>query len=123
MTSQNSDWQEKFGVCLIEIVDEALAEFFGKGAVELLYIYLEENGLRKEDIPFKIKAFSKGLNEVLGDEATLVGDYIKKKLYSKFNLEPKKGSPSFVEVAIAIKSLNTGFLRSSYGASTIESRV
>lgn len=123
MKSQNSDWQEKFGACLLEIVDEALAKFFGKDAAEIIYIYLEENGLKKKDIPSKIKAFSKGLTEILGEEATLVGNYIKKKLYSKFNLEPKRGSPSFVEVAIAIKSLNTGFLRSTYGASTVKSRV
>lgn len=123
MKPQNSDWQEKFEACLLEIVDEALAKFFGKDAAEIIYICLEENGLKKKDIPSKIKAFSKGLTEILGEEATLVGNYIKKKLYSKFNLEPKKGSPSFVEVAIAIKSLNTGFLRSTYGASTVKSRV
>lgn len=120
MKSHNLDWQEKFGACLLEIVDEALTTFFGKEAAELIYIYLEENGLTKKDIPRKIKAFSKCLTEVLGEEATLVGNNIKKKLYSKFNIEPKKGSPSFVEVAIAIKSLDTGFLRSTYGASTIK---
>jgi len=123
MMYQNSDWQEKFGTCLLEIVDEALAKFFGKDAAEMIYIYLEENGLKKEDIPSKIKVFSKVLTEILGDEATLVGSYIKKKLYSKFNIEPKKGSPNFVEVVIAIKSLDTGFLRSTYGASTVKSRV
>ncbi len=123
MESQDFNWQEKFGACLLEIVDEALAKFFGKESAELIYIYLEGNGLKKKDISNKIKAFSKCLTEILGEEATLVGDYIKKKLYSKFNLEPRKGSPSFVEVAIAIKSLNTGFLRSTYGASTVKLRV
>ncbi|UCE16908.1 MAG: hypothetical protein JSV12_04735 [Candidatus Bathyarchaeota archaeon] len=118
--SRNLGWQEKFGVCLLEIVDEALTNFFGKNSAELIYIYLEENGLKREDIPSKIKAFSKGLTDILGKEATLVGNYIKKKLYSKFNIEPKKGSPSFVEVAIAIKSLDTGFLRSTYSASTVK---
>jgi len=123
MLSQNLDWQEKFGACLLEIVDEALTTFFSKEAAELIYIYLEENGLKKKDIPSKIKAFSKCLTEVLGEEATLIGNNIKKKLYSKFNIEPKKGNPSFVEVAIAIKSLDTGFLRSTYGASTVKLRV
>ena len=117
MKSQKSDWKEKFDTCLLEIVDEALSAFFGKEAAELIYIYLEENGLKKRDIPNKIKAFSKCLAKVLGDEAILVGNYIKKKLYSKFNIQPKRGNPSFVEVAVAIKSLNTGFLRSTYGAS------
>jgi len=123
MLSQDFDWQEKFGTCLLEIVDEALAQFFGKDTIEIIYIYLEANGLKKEDIPSKIKAFSKGLTDILGDEATLVGNYIKKRLYSKFNLEPKRGSPSFAEVAIAIKSLDDGFLRSTYGVSTVKSRI
>jgi len=123
MKSQNSDWQEKFGACMLEIVDEALTTFFGKEAAEIIYIYLEENGLKKEDIPNEIKAFSKCLVEVLGEKEGLVGDYIKNKLYSRFNIIPKKGSPSFVEVAIAIKSLNTGFLRSAYRASTAKLRV
>lgn len=117
MKYQNSDWKEKFGACLLEIVDEALAKFFGKEAVELIYIYLEDKGLKKKDIPNKTKAFSKCLTEILGEEAILVGNHIKKRLYSKFNIQPKKGNPSFAEVAIAIKSLDTGFLRSSYGAS------
>ncbi|MDH5532381.1 MAG: hypothetical protein OEX99_02830 [Candidatus Bathyarchaeota archaeon] len=98
-------------------MDEALAAFFGKEAAELIYIYLEENGLKKRDIPNKIKAFSQCLAKVLGDEAILVGNYIKKKLYSKFNIQPKRGNPSFVEVAVAIKSLDTGFVKSIYGAS------
>ncbi|NIR86612.1 hypothetical protein GWO13_03185, partial [Candidatus Bathyarchaeota archaeon] len=94
-----------------------------KEAVELIYIYLEDNGLKKKDISNKIKAFSKCLKEILGEDATLVGNYIKNKLYAKFNIQPKKGNPSFAEVAIAIKSLDTGFVRSSYGASTIKSRL
>ena len=123
MELQKSDWQEKFGACLVEIVDEALANFFGKETVELIYIYLEDNGLKKKDIPDKTKAFSKCLRAILGDQATPVGNYIKKKLYSRFNLEPKKGNPSFVEVAIAIKSVDTGFLKSTYGTSTVKSSV
>jgi len=123
MNSQNSGWQEKFGACLLEIVDEALITFFGKEAAELIYIYFEENGIKKKDISRKVKAFSKCLTEVLGEEAILVGNVIKKKLCSKFNLEPIKGNPSFVEVAIAIKSLDTGFLKSTYGASTMKVRV
>jgi len=123
MKSENPYWQEKFGVCLLEIVDEALTSFFGKDSAELIYIYLEENGLKKRDIPDKIKAFSKCLTEVLGEQAILVGNYITKKLYSKFNLEPRRGNPSFVEVAIAIKSLDNGFLRSAYGASTVKLKV
>ena len=123
MKSENPYWQEKFGTCLLEIVDEALTSFFGKDSAELIYIYLEENGLKKMDIPDKIKAFSKCLTEVLGEQAILVGNYITKKLYSKFNLEPRRGNPSFVEVAIAIKSLDNGFLRSAYGASTVKLKV
>jgi len=123
MKSQNPDWQEKFADCLLEIVDEALTTFFGKDTAELIYIYLEGNGLKRGDIPNKVKAFSKCLKEVLGEEATLVGNHITKKLYSKFNIQPKEGNPSFVEVAIAIKSLDTGFLTSTYGASTTKLRV
>ena len=123
MKHQNLDWQEKFETCLLEIVEEALVKFFGKESVELIYIYLEDKGLKKKDIPNKTKAFSKCLTEILGEEAILVKNHIKKELYSKFNIQPKKGNPSFVEVVIAIKSLDTRFLTTSYGASTIESRV
>ncbi len=114
MASQNLDWQEKFRVYLLEIVNETLTTFFGKEAAETIYIYLEANGLKKKDIPNKIKDFSKSLREVFGTEAIPIEEHITEKLCLRFNLKPKKENISFVEVAIAIKSFNTLFLRSVY---------
>lgn len=114
MASQSLDWEENFRVCLIEIVNETLATYFGKEATETIYIYLEGNGLKKKDIPNKVKIFSKSLREVFGDEALQIEKLITKKLCLRFNLKPKKENLGLVEVAIAIKSFNTRFLRSVY---------
>jgi hypothetical protein len=114
MASQSLDWQEKFRVCFIEIVNETLATYFGKEATETIYIYLEGNGLKKKDIPNKVKIFSKSLREVFGDEALQIENLITEKLCLRFNLKPKKENLGFVEVAIAIKSFNTRFFRSVY---------
>lgn len=114
MASQNLDWQEKFGVYLLETVNEAFTTLFGKETAETIYIYLEGNGLKKKDIPNKIKVFSKHLREIFDEEAIQIENLITKKLCLKFHLKPKKESLSFVEVAIAIKSFNTRFLRSVY---------
>lgn len=114
MASQSLDWQEKFRVCFIEIVNETLATHFGKEATETIYIYLEGSGLKKKDIPNKVKIFSKSLREVFGDEALQIENLITEKLCLRFNLKPKKENLDFVEVTIAIKSFNTRFLRSVY---------
>jgi len=103
MASQSLDWEEKFRDCLIEIVNETLATHFGKEATETIYIYLEGNGLKKKDIPTKVKIFSKSLREVFGDEALLIENLIAEKLCLRFNLKPKKENLDFVELAIAIK--------------------
>lgn len=117
MASQGLDWEEKFRVCLIEIVNETLATHFGKEATETIYIYLEGNGLKKKDIPNKVKIFSKSLRKVFGDEALLIENLIAEKLCLRFNLKPKEENLDFVELAIAIKSFNTRFLRSVYETS------
>lgn len=114
MASQSLDWQEKFGTCLLEIVNETLTTLFGKEASETIYIYLEGNGLKKKDIPNKVKVFSKHLREVFGTEALLIENLITEKLCLRFNLKPKKKSLSFVELATAIKSFNTRFLMNVY---------
>lgn len=114
MASQSLDWEEKFRDCLIEIVNETLATHFGKEATETIYIYLEGNGLKKKDIPNKVKIFSKSLREVFGDEALQIENLIAEKLCLRFNLKPKEENLDFVEVVIAIKSFNTRFLRSVY---------
>ena len=114
MASQSLDWEEKFRDCLIEIVNETLATHFGKEATETIYIYLEGNGLKKKDISNKVKIFSKSLREVFGDEALLIENLIAEKLCLRFNLKPKEENLDFVELAIAIKSFNTRFLRSVY---------
>jgi hypothetical protein len=114
MASQSLDWEEKFRGCLIEIVNETLATYFGNAATETIYICLEGNGLKKKDIPNKVKIFSKSLREVFGDEALQIENLITKKLCLRFNLKPKKENLGLVEVAIAIKSFNTRFFRSVY---------
>jgi len=120
MASQNLDWQEKFGVCLLGIVNETLTTCFGKEAAETIYIYLEGNGLEKKNISNKVKVFSKGLREVFGDEAILIENLITEKLCLKFNLKPKKESLSFVELTNAIRSFNTRFIRSVYDSLPIQ---
>jgi len=114
MASQSLDWEEKFRDCLIEIVNETLATHFGKEATETIYIYLEGNGLKKKDIPNKVKVFSKSLRKVFGNEALLIENLITEKLCVRYSLKPKKENLSFVEVAIAIKSFNTQLFRSVY---------
>jgi hypothetical protein len=120
MASQSLDWEEKFGVCLIEIVSETLTTHFGKEATETIYIYLEGNGLKKKDIPSKVKIFSKSLRQVFGDEALKIENLITEKLCSRFNLKPKKENLDFVELAIAIKTFNTRFLRSVHESSHVQ---
>jgi len=120
MASQKVEWQERFGVCLLGIVNETLTTCFGKEAAEIIYIYLEGNGLEKKDIPNKVKVFSKSLREVFGTEAILIESLFTKKLCLKFNLKPKKESLSFVELTIAIRSFNTRFLRSVYDSLPVQ---
>jgi hypothetical protein len=51
MASQSLDWQEKFRVCLTEIVNETLAMYFGKEAAETIYIYLEGKRIEEKRYP------------------------------------------------------------------------
>ncbi|MFQ6068856.1 MAG: hypothetical protein ACE5KD_04845 [Candidatus Bathyarchaeia archaeon] len=68
-------------------IDKVLREIFGHQARLLIYKYIETHySLRQDEIPEKIDAFAKGLEEYLNSGAHVVETKILEELYSSYGL-------------------------------------
>jgi len=66
-------------------VDKVLSETYGEAGL-LIYTYLESQSVKREEIPNRLKAFAKSL-ENFGAGGSVVQTMILKSLYSSFGLE------------------------------------
>jgi hypothetical protein len=73
---------------LSESIDEALTDLLGSRTREAVYDYLERNcSLARNEIPNRLDAFFKLLNETFGKGGSTIGKVIVKKLYAKLGWE------------------------------------
>jgi hypothetical protein len=102
---ETSDKSSSFGRLLVQAVDEGLSTF-GEFVREAVYSCLEDTfGIRKDDIPRKVEAFSDALGKIFGDAARLLEIQIMKNLYRKVGditeCFPKKEDITFTEYVCA----------------------
>lgn len=99
-----SDFYDSFR----KLVDDALKQIFGQAATLIIYNHLEKNSsLISEEIPEKLEAFARGLEDFLNSGALVIEGIILKQLYSNYGLEFKKmeeGS-NFVDYVIKLKRM------------------
>jgi hypothetical protein len=75
----------EFNKCLLEAVDEGL-RVLGDIAREALYIHLKrECQISREEIPEKLEAFHKALDDIMGAACRAVEKLIALNLYQKLN--------------------------------------
>lgn len=97
----------EFDKAFRKTVDDALNQIFGHAAALIIYNYLENNGsLTPEEIPKKLNAFARGLEDFLDSGAFVVEGIILKHLYSNYGFEFKKMGEgrSFVDYIIQLRS-------------------
>lgn len=97
-----------FDNALHKTVDDVLNQIFGQAAALIIYNHLEKNGLlTPEEIPKKLDAFIKGLENFLDSGAAVVEIIILKHLYSSYGFEFKKMEEdrSFVDYIIQLRSM------------------
>ena len=83
--AQRCPWLSKkdFEKSLLEAVDEALSSL-GEFLKQETYRHLEESfNIPKREIPYKIEAFTSGIEEILGSEAEYLEVMVLQKLYEK----------------------------------------
>jgi len=74
---------QDFDKLLLKAVDEALASL-GDSVKQMFYYHLEKSfGLRKEDVPKRIKAFAQVIEAIFGPGAYYLESLIVKRLYEK----------------------------------------
>jgi hypothetical protein len=63
-----------FDEFLIEVLDETMRYCLGDRNTEIVYQYLERNGLRKDEIPARLQEFSMELRNIMGtDRGQILG--------------------------------------------------
>lgn len=73
-----------------ETVDGVLKQIFGQSAALIISNHLEKNSsVTPEEIPEKLEAFAKGLENFLSSGALVIEGIILKQLYSSYGLEFK----------------------------------
>jgi len=88
-------------------VDDVLNQIFGHAAALIIYHHLEKNdSLTPGEIPKKLNAFAKGLEDFLDSGAFVVEGIILEHLYSSYGFEFKKMGEgrSFVDYIIQLRS-------------------
>ena len=84
---------DEFERAVVEAVDEAFLSL-GDSVRRSLYWYLENHhGVARDETPFKLDAFVKGLRSIFGEGANILVKMIAKRLYGKLGLpfEEKAG--------------------------------
>ncbi len=97
----------EFDKAFRKTVDDALNQIFGHAAALIIYHHLEKNdSLTLEEIPKKLDAFARCLEDFLDSGALVVEGIILKHLYSSYGFEFKKMDEgrSFVDYIIQLKS-------------------
>lgn len=78
---------KEFDGVFLEVVEDSLRQVLGERAVKLILLHLErENGLKREEIPSNIDAFSSGLAELIGVGAPFLERLVIKLLCSRLKL-------------------------------------
>lgn len=97
----------EFDKAFRKTVDNALNQIFGQAAVLIIYNHLEKNdSLTPEEIPKKLDAFARGLEDFLDSGALVVEGIILKYLYSSYGFKFKKMEEgrSFVDYIIHLRN-------------------
>ncbi|MEM2998813.1 MAG: hypothetical protein QW542_07705 [Thermoproteota archaeon] len=94
---------DDFHRALLEAVDEGLLQISEKVKTSF-YAFLEDyRGLKREEIPFKLEEFTKGLRLIFGEGADIVLKWIARALYAKLGLafeeKPEWTFKEYVEYA------------------------
>ena len=105
--SENESSKKQFETAVTDAVDECFSTL-GDSLKQAIYSKLEKSyGIRKEDIPFKIEAFTDAVELTFGEAAKLIEVQIIKNLKSKikgFSYKTKKTDLFFVEYVQALQS-------------------
>jgi hypothetical protein len=76
-----------FDKIIMEAIEEGLA-VLGKSGKQTVYFHLENNcSIKKQEIPQKLEAFAKGLENMFGVGAIVLENLIIRSLYSKLGIE------------------------------------
>lgn len=89
-------------------VNDALSQIFGYAATLIIYSHLEKtDSLTPEEIPKRLDAFARGLEDFLDSGALVVERIILKNLYSSYGFELKETEKnrSFVDYIIQLKTM------------------
>jgi hypothetical protein len=103
----NSESEAVFELAVTQAVNEILSAL-GENTKQAIYGRLKNRyGLCKEDIPVKIDAFAKAIEETFGVVGKLIEIKIIERLheqYSDFRYSPKNGQLDFVEYVTNLQS-------------------
>ena len=92
----NNNDCRKFENILLESVDEAFSTL-GENVKKTIYFYLAESfSISKQDIPFKIDAFSNALEKIFGIGARKLEILIIAKLHEKVSCDYKWNGPKWL---------------------------
>lgn len=96
---------------LLLAVDEGLSSL-GESGKQALYRFLENSGIRKNEIPRKVDEFAAFLEKIFGDGVKLLEIQIMKSLYKRVGdiaeFFPEKEDITFTEY-VAAAELSTGY--------------
>ena len=85
-------------------IEETLRDLVGERVKEALFNCLEEQGVRRDEIPESLTKFEVFLEQRLGKAGPVIQKQIAKRLYSKLGLElvevPRLGLSDYVDIAL-----------------------
>ena len=107
------DQCKRFEEVLQDSVDEAFSSL-GESVKKSIYFHLERNfRISRQDIPFRIEAFSDALERIFGSGAKHLEILIMEKLYRKVNCSFKWDGPKWLVPELTFKQY-IELLRASY---------
>jgi DNA-binding Lrp family transcriptional regulator len=67
-------------------IDEAIREMLGEGVIEAFYVYLNEKGISRGEMPDKLKLFCSALDTTFGVQSNAIQRGIARRLFAKIEL-------------------------------------
>jgi len=98
--------EDEFNGLLLKVIDEQLTDLFGEIGAQLIYGYLANHyRLKKKDIPKKIDAFAKALEDYFGSGAYVIQRLVLTNMHSRLGRALRENCGFTESIAQLKKSL------------------